>query len=75
MTDSLPVQSQNGHILMDNANGGGGAIFAFGAKIGLEQARSKEFALGGCFGGWKQHQTILNQRSSLRLNFIGLHSD
>ena len=45
VTDSLPVQSQNGHILMDNANGGG-AIFAFGAKIGLEQVRSQEFALG-----------------------------
>ena len=34
------------------------------------QARSQEFALeGGCFGGWKQNQTILTQI------LIGLKSD
>ena len=25
------------------------------------QMRSQELAVGGCFGGWKQHQTILTQ--------------
>ena len=40
------------------------------AIVTSNQARSKEFALGGgCFGGWKQHQTILTQI------LIGLHLD
>ena len=35
------------------------------------QARSQEFAMGvgGCFGGWKQHQTVMTQV------LICLHSD
>ena len=35
------------------------------------QARCQEFAMGGggCFEGWKQHQTIVTQV------LIGLHSD
>ena len=38
VSDSFPVQSQSGHILIDNANGEG-AIFAFGAKSRLTSAK------------------------------------
>ena len=40
MTDSFPVQSLSGHILINNANGG-----AFGAKIGLKSAKQVVFCI------------------------------